>query len=374
MKKIVLLTVLLMAVYSCLTAGTIRKEYPLSMGKTVEVDLQAGGSIQMQGWDREVVEVHLQLSSGVSLDDVMEVKSDADGIRIECFAEESGHGQFNISLNVPAESDVEVNTMGGDIKLAKIKGALSGKTMGGDLRFSELEGTIKMTTMGGSIDIVNSVLDGKVNTMGGNITLNNVTGDLDGHSMGGNVIYRNVYNKDGSPRVEGKEVKITTMGGNIELADAPAGADVHTMGGNIEIEKAGKYVKAKTMGGQIKIDALDGWVKASTMGGDVMVTMTGDPSKGKRDVDLSSMGGTIELTLPKDISCVFDISQTITKNKNGKYKIKSDFDLNIDDSAEWEYSKGSPRKEIKATGKAGNGEHRISIETINGDIIIHKGS
>jgi len=262
--------------------------------------------------------------------------------------------------------------MGGEIKLNNIEGDLTAKTMGGSLNLSELKGQTSMITMGGNITVKNSNLDGKVKTMGGNIYFDNVEGSVDGETMGGNVVCKNVFDRNGKPRADGKPVKISTMGGNIEIGEALQGADLHTMGGNISVGKAKNFVKAHTMGGDIEIEDIDGWTKASTMGGNITVKMTGDPSDGKRDVDISSMGGTIILTLPADISCTFDIRQTLTKGNDDKYEIKSDFDLDIEYDKDWNHSRGSARKTHKARGKAGSGSNRVKIETTNGDIIIKK--
>ncbi|MCD4693635.1 MAG: DUF4097 domain-containing protein, partial [Calditrichales bacterium] len=138
-------------------------------------------------------------------------------------------------------------------------------------------------------------------------------------------------------------------------------------------KKAKKFIKAKTMGGDIQIDEIDGWVKATTMGGEITVVMTGDPDKGKRDVDISSMGGDIELTLPEGLSIEFDVCLTYTKNSPQNFKIESDFAINIEESKEWEYKHGSPRKHITGTGTIKGGKNRIYIKTINGNIRIKKG-
>ena len=60
-----------------------------------------------------------------------------------------------------------------------------------------------------------------------------------------------------------------------------------------------EVVDASTMGGGISIGHVDGAVKASTMGGDISVRMVG-ASTSERDVELTSHGGTITLTVPKD--------------------------------------------------------------------------
>jgi DUF4097 and DUF4098 domain-containing protein YvlB len=164
------------------------------------------------------------------------------------------------------------------------------------------------------------------------------------------------------------------MGGEIEVDDAPGGADVSTMGGEIRIRSARKYIKAKTMGGEIKIDEIDGGVKATTMGGDVEVNMVGDPDKYDRDVVLSSMGGDIILTVPAGLSMDFDIKLTLThRARDDEYRIISDFPIDIEKSGDWDSMSRSDRRYIYGTGKVAGGKNKIRIDTINGDIIIKKG-
>ena len=153
-----------------------------------------------------------------------------------------------------------------------------------------------------------------------------------------------------------------------------SGADVSTMGGNIDIKKAAVYVKANTMGGDIDIDKIDGWVKATTMGGDVTIHMIGDPSKGERDVNISSMGGDIDLTLPDGIAAEFDIRINYTRNSSKDYEIISDFPIKINEDEEWKYTDGEPVKEIKGSGKTGDGKNTIRITTHNGNIRLRKGN
>ena len=51
------------------------------------------------------------------------------------------------------------------------------------------------------------------------------------------------------------------------------------------------------------------------------VRMVGDPAKGKRDVEIQSMGGDITLTVPSALSMDLNITLTYTKNSHGKYGI-----------------------------------------------------
>jgi DUF4097 and DUF4098 domain-containing protein YvlB len=177
------------------------------------------------------------------------------------------------------------------------------------------------------------------------------------------------------------------MGGDIDVADAPHGADLATMGGNIHLGNVGSFAHLKTMGGEITIDHVTGSVDASTMGGKITIssangpikatTMGGDitahvvgTSPDRRDIELSSKAGTILLTVPKDFPMDVRIKLAYTKNAGDHYRIISHLGLSQQETQDWDNSFGSPRKYIRATGKIGSGLNHVTIETINGDVIL----
>jgi len=201
---------------------------------------------------------------------------------------------------------------------------------------------------------------------GGSVLFRDVKGDVKGSSMGGDVRYENVTRSDAG--AVSKPVEISTMGGDITVASAPAGANVKTMGGDIEIISAKRHVKAKTMGGDIEIAAIDGSVTASTMGGDVEVTMVGDPASGERNVELESMGGNLTLRVPAGLSMDIEIEIAFTKNSSRNYKIVTDFPLTTSESADWSYKAGGARKLITARGAVAGGKNKIRLTTTNGDV------
>lgn len=374
MKKIVIFTVMLILVNAYLMAGKFEKEFTVKPGKKLTVDLDIGGSIEVRGWEKSTVNITINYSGREFDSDAVDFRQDDSGIYVNV---NNGNYYRNkgleISAQVPEKFDLDLETMGGSIKISNVEGEINGKTMGGSLVLDNLKGTAKMITMGGEIVLKNAELDGQLKTMGGEVLFEDVVGNIEGISMGGDITFRNVRIKEGTPRWHGGVVKISSMGGEIKVDDAPMGADVHTMGGEIYIKNANIFVKAKTMGGEINIERIDGWINATTMGGDVTAVMVGDPAQGKRDVDISSKGGTIDLTLPAGISADFDIRLDYTRESSRNFKIESDFDIRIEDSGDWIYDQGSPRKYIKGKGKINGGKHQIRIRTINGDIIIRKG-
>ncbi|MEM7357198.1 MAG: DUF4097 family beta strand repeat-containing protein, partial [Acidobacteriota bacterium] len=206
-------------------------------------------------------------------------------------------------------------------------------------------------------------------TMGGKVTLRDIYGDLDGSSMGGNVTLDRVTRRDGSST--GDAVIISTMGGSIEVGDAPAGAKLETMGGAIRVESAAEYVDAETMGGDIEIGAVAGWVKAVTMGGDIEVRVTGEGSDGA-DLMLESMHGDVRLIVPRGFGMEVDIEIAYTKRHLGKHEIKTDLPLQLSETDRWVRDHGDPRRYLRGTGTVGDGRHRVEVRTVNGDVILEE--
>jgi len=389
---ITILTVLLLSTGLTFAGDTITKEFDVKPGQMLGADIESGGTIFIKGWDSDKVSVKVYLDGRDWENVEVEFDQGKRGVEIYSdFAKKRNRSKVDIEfeIRVPEKFDLNIETAGGSINIENVEGEILGKTMGGKLDLENLKGDIELTTMGGKIKasqlngdlylktfggniyLHDSTVDGEIQTMGGNIQLSGVEGDIESSTMGGNVSYEDVSIRSGNNRDEA--VHITTKGGNIDVDEAPFGADVHTYGGDITIKSAGRFVKAKTMGGDIEILEVDGQVDAVTMGGDVSVRMTGNPKTGKRNVEISSKGGDIELVLPKDISAEFDIKLAVTKKHYDDYKIISDFDLQIEQSDDWDYSHGTARKYIYGTGSAHSGDNKIHIETINGDIEIIKG-
>lgn len=356
----------------------VKKEFDVNPGGKVTIDLKTGADIEIKGWDKNL------LSATALIDDdkenSIEFNFDKSGNNVEIISNYSHRNKHNSSnaklvLKVPKKFNVEFNTMGGDVNITFVEGNIEGKTMGGELELLNLKGVLDVVTMGGEITLKNSEVDGKVKTMGGEVLVENVKGDVNASSMGGKVRQVNV---EGKGKSIGNEVNISTMGGEIEIDKAPNGAKLKTMGGDIKVNKAGKFLDAETMGGEIEAE-VDGWIKATTMGGDVDIKMVGDPNDGKRDVTIKSMGGDITLVVPAGLSMDIDIEVIYAKGRKvksddefNKLKIVSDFPVKEERSAEWDNSKGSPRKTLSGTGSVNGGKNKVKITTYNGNVYLKK--
>jgi hypothetical protein len=373
-----LITLLACILYCSATqASDLHKEVKVASGKTLQVDLNTGGDITIAGWDKEAVSVDVYFRGHDDEKCKVDVDETSSGVSVS--SRYTGRGRnhstsLRFEISVPKKFNLDLDSKGGDFNISGVEGELEGITMGGAMEFTALKGKINFHTMGGKITLTKSEVDGEVKTNGGKVFLEDVVGNVNGHSMGGAVTYRNVTDRSGSS--SGEVERISSMGGAINVSDAPHGAEVSTMGGDIDVHSAAQFVKAKTMGGDINIDNIDGWVRAETMGGDVHVTMVGNPSEGKRDVTISSKGGDITLTVPPGLSMDVDITLAYTDQHwfgRDNNAIHSDFDIKEERTSDWDYSEGSRRKYIYGTGTINGGKHKIRIETINGNVYLKKG-
>jgi DUF4097 and DUF4098 domain-containing protein YvlB len=177
-----------------------------------------------------------------------------------------------------------------------------------------------------------------------------------------------------------EEVQIKRMGGDIKVADAPRGARVQTLGGNIHIGDARRFVHASANGGYITIESVDGWVKARTYSGNITVNVTdpdeeteaGKETEARKDIELTSYQGDLRVVLPRNLSAIFDIELSYTNNSKQNYRIITDFDLSQEETKQWEYGRGTPRRYIFGRGIAGSGKRKITLKTINGNIYLKK--
>jgi DUF4097 and DUF4098 domain-containing protein YvlB len=304
---------------------------------------------------------------------------------------------LHFSIRVPSEFDIDFNSNGGGLVIENLSGRFSGKTMGGALKLSAVFGEADLKTMGGEVVVTDSELDGEVQTMGGPVEVRDVVGDVEVTSMGGVVSYHNVRDSEGNlrgpqgnlhPQATVDTIQHFTMGGSIEIEEAPSGADVKTMGGKIQIENAERFVNAWTGGGDIdihslsgpvdvwtgggdiEVDANDGGIKAFTGAGTIEVRVDQDPGLDTQPLELQSGYGDVVLELPAGFSGKLDLEVMYTRSSDQNYQIVSDIPLQLDESQRWIIENGQQKKYVRGSGITGGGSRLVRVRTSNGNIIV----
>ena len=365
MKKSLVFGMFLIAVF--LTASAFRfagrtgeddkklnKEFNVKPGGKLNLDLNTGGSIQIEGWEKDVVKVAATINGDDAEDVEFTIDQNGNDVNVTSkykTREKSRSVDVKLFVTIPKKYNVDYQTMGGTVLISKAEGSFEGQTMGGEIKLSSLKGKVEMKTMGGGINIKNCDLDGKVETMGGAIDVDDLVGTVNLSTMGGSIKQSNVRSRNSEDR---NGVTISTMGGEIIVDEAMNGAKVKTMGGGITVNKAAKFVEAETMGGNIE------------------VKMTGNPASGDREVYLRSMGGKVYLTVPEKLSMDVEIEIGYDK-KHDDVKIESDFDLKLMKDVTKNDSKSYNKKYLIGTGSFNGGKNKLTIKTFGGDVHLKKG-
>ena len=137
MKKLLAATLILILVGafgpSDMFAGSerlIEKEFKMKMGAMLDLEIETGGSIEIEGWskkqaavtvrirgrDRDDVEIHFkETSSG------LKIRSEFDGRRSNRKAD------VDLIIKVPEKTDIMVETMGGDLVIVNVEGEFEGE-------------------------------------------------------------------------------------------------------------------------------------------------------------------------------------------------------------------------------------------------------
>jgi len=355
-------------------ADEIVKKFPVSSGQKVQIDLSDGGSVTVEGWDEEEVQVTCSDKHRDLEDYDIDIEKTRYGVKVVAELEHGNRRSTNlwVIVQVPRKFDVDLSTAGGGLEFSGFEGTIEGKTKGGGIDLMRMKGEVKLKTNGGSIGVTDSDLDGSIHTNGGAVELENIVGGLRVETNGGAIRYENVRHSGDDSDGSGNVVTASTGGGSVDVDGAPGGVKVRTGGGDIDIENAARIVEARTGGGDMEIHAKNGRVEASTGAGDIDVVVDDSPGELDGDIELITGAGDVTLTLPADFSADFDIDLGYTRNSRRDYEIKCDFEIELEHTDEWDSRNGSPRKHIYGTGEVSGGKYKIRIKTTNGDVRIIK--
>jgi len=357
------------------------REISAEPGNLLKIELHNGGSLEIHGWDRSVVRISCNAMRSDRGYSGIKIVETSGGLSLDANLSDLQINNSSVfRIMVPRRFDVEIRS-GGDISITGVTGEFRGKTTGGDLILRDIKGKAQLSTDGGIIEVTDSELDGWVTSAGGGGIAHNLVGDLTVTSSGGAVSFKNVRTRSGefrvpqglsSHNVSAETVTHSISGGEIALADAPAGAKVFTGGGDIRINNASRFVAAETGGGNITIEIEAGWVVAKTGTGDIEIIVTSSLGDTGEGMDLYTGLGEVTVTLPADASIQLDLDLAYTRMSSQDYKIDSDFDLSVEQTSNWDNEFGYPRKHIYGTATINGGKHRVTINCLNGNIRLIK--
>jgi hypothetical protein len=198
----------------------------------------------------------------------------------------SEHISVRFEVQVPSQTETEIRTGGGSVRLSGLRGDSELKTSGGSIDVSGLSGRLDAKTSGGSIHLQEVDGDARVDTSGGRIEAASIDGSLTAHTSGGSIHV---------DRVSG-HVEAETSGGPISVnfgRGNARGGVLETSGGSIEVEldrSANLEIDASTSGGSVTSDLpirVVGKISSSSLHGSL--------GSGGETLRLHTSGGSIHI-------------------------------------------------------------------------------
>ncbi|TMQ65709.1 MAG: hypothetical protein E6K78_07265 [Candidatus Eisenbacteria bacterium] len=341
-------------------------------GGRLELELETGGDVEIRAWDRRTVTVRSQLGGRDWPDTRVTVARAGNGVRVHSFQAHSSSSystSHRFVIRVPSRYDVRLRSSGGAVTIAGVEGSFHGSTGGGEMVLERASGEAELSTGGGDVVVSDSDLGGSVSTGGGVVRFSRVRGGLKGSSGSGPVIDSDRESgsmPDGATedlsgvRVHGEGgrvdvprggqvgfLHIRKAGGDVNLEDAPQGAQITTGGGDIHVRRGTGMIDASTGGGDIEIGPITGSVSAGTGAGNIHV-------------------------MPPSLDARVEVETAYTEGFQDAAKIVSAWSLDRDAVTPWDDHQGTPRRYVRAHGIAGNGHGLVRITTVNGDIELRR--
>jgi Toastrack DUF4097 len=360
-------------------SGSKTKSFNVSKGGTLDVQISTG-DIKITVWDKN--EVSIKIASE-DKEDINSINATQENNTIKIRNDNSSwgglSGDVSLSISIPSEFNVDINTQSGDVtQNGSLKGTANIFTAGGDIKIGDVSGKTNLKSNGGDVttgnigdeltlstnggDVKTGTVNGKlsINTMGGSVNVNKADKDLTVNTMGGDINIGNV----------GGTADVKTMGGSIGIGRVSGRADINTYGGDISLAGATGNIEANTYGGNINLQNINGFVNADTKSGNIYVDL--NPS-GSGNSKIKSMNGNVVLYLPANAKV--NISATVISrpyNRNEEKKemmnlIHSDFETVNLSNADLRDNKIIAKYSINGGGKS-----YIEIYVINGSIQIKK--
>lgn len=248
---------------------TVEKTFTVRSGEHLRASTQ-GGDITIKTADsnevRVVAKQVVRASSEAEADEILakltlKLEQNGNEVLAEAKYEKSGPRTWfgswppvsvSFEVTVPRNFNLNLNTSGGNIGVASLRGDVRARTSGGNLNFDRIDGEIDAGTSGGNITLEEGTARAKLHTSGGDIEVDRAGGPTEVSTSGGNVTLRSVA----------QLINASTSGGDVRATitepftqDAVLG----TSGGNVDVEvvkSASFQLDASTSGGSVKATGL----------------------------------------------------------------------------------------------------------------------
>jgi len=145
------------------------------------------GSVEIEAWDRNEVEIRGELGDSV---EEFEVSESSNGLRVR--VQNKSHNrnvdETDLRFKIPTGASVEIETVSADIGLEGSKGKIiQVNTVSGDVMLQGSPKQIDLHSVSGDIEFSGSVSRSTVESVSGEITLNGLDGEIEVSTVSGDV-------------------------------------------------------------------------------------------------------------------------------------------------------------------------------------------
>lgn len=287
--KVLAVTVLCVVSTLVLADTTINESLDAAEDGEVVVS-NVSGSVEIQGWSRNQVEVRGTLGDGV---EELIFERDDDEVLIKVKLSRSGKrkGSSDLVINVPEASSLNVNTVSADIDVADVLGEQRLNAVSGDITTEAHGSDTDAETVSGDLEVSgdNLVMAVSLQTVSGDIDTENLSGEFRAESVSGDISAINgAFERVRSETVngdialharllEGGRMDVETINGEVDIdfeGDVSAEIDIETFNGSIrncfgpESVRTSKYAPGRELdftegsgSGRVRINTLNGDVR-----------------------------------------------------------------------------------------------------------------
>jgi DUF4097 and DUF4098 domain-containing protein YvlB len=207
------------------------------------------GSVEVDGWSRNQVEITGTLGSGVE-ELVFERDGDEILIKVKTRHNSSRSGSSDLIVKVPEASSLRVNTVSADVEVDNVTGEQRLESVSGDIVTSAHAEDIEIETVSGDVEVDGDEkrMRSRFNTVSGDVEAENLAGEIAAESVSGDLVITSgefsrayVHTVNGEIVYHAKllndgRLEIETVNGEVDVnfqGDVSARFDIESFNGDI---------------------------------------------------------------------------------------------------------------------------------------------
>lgn len=291
MKMMNMYKVLLVGLMSTAASAAESVNRTLDAAEDGDVHISnVAGSIEVNGWSRNQVEVTGEIGNGVE-ELIFERDGDEVNIRVRLLRNSFRDGSAELVINVPEASSLQIHTVSADIDVTDVQGEQELESVSGDITTVAYASEMEAESVSGDIEIEgnNQSSSFSFHTVSGDIEVENLSGELRLESVSGDIaaingavtrVIGNTVNGDIELQLsllDGGRMDLETINGEVDVdfgGPVSARIDIETFNGNIrncfgpESVRTSKYAPGRELSftegggaGRVTIETMNGNVR-----------------------------------------------------------------------------------------------------------------